>query len=479
MVPTRGTFLIGGVDARSPRSKLSVTALTSPASDNQDQPLFPFGGKPNQRSGNKAGCAFVRFRIRVNPCAVIVTVITLMSVGLVTYALLFGTPLHYEDEKDYVEIATNLHQGHGFALGGSPTAFRPPAWPVVLAAFLSLGMPAHLLSVVSAAAMIAASVVAAVLGVKLCRNAWGGLAGIVVLAYPLNIYTAVRLYPQAFATLLVLALWLIAFIVVDNWRTSDAPNAVTYASLGGVSSILTLSVPTLAVTGLAVVAWVALTAGGDRIRATMYSGIAFVVPIAAWMLRNYRVLGTPVPVSTSDGYNLLIGNNATATGSSGVAVDIKGPIQNASALNEVDRDSYLRKTALDWITQHPLASIELYAQKVLNYFSPYNQPVTTSEGNSGFRWISYVSFGVLVSLVIARLLLRRYLPLHRTERVFNALFLFNALVMAVFFTRTRFRQPLDNVLVVEAAIGVVILFTVANTWHRARNTESAIHTHET
>src|ERR1700709_183446 len=115
--------------------------------------------------------------------AIIIGVIAVMSLGLLAYALKTGAPLRYADERQYVDIAMSLRNGHGYELNGLPTAYRPPVWPMLLAFFLALGLPASLLSVIPAGAMIAAAVVAAVVGVKVSRGAWGAPAGVAVLAY--------------------------------------------------------------------------------------------------------------------------------------------------------------------------------------------------------------------------------------------------------------------------------------------------------
>jgi hypothetical protein len=397
--------------------------------------------------------SLVQRHVRASSLLAIGTVMGLMSIGLIAYAMNIGVPLHYADEHQYLEIAANLTNGRGFELDGLPSAYRPPVWPAVLAFFLWLGVPVSALSVVPASAMISAAVAASVLGVRLTRSRWGALAGVAVLAYPLNIYTAVTLYPQALATFLVMILWLIAVVIQQG---PERGSALHYVGLGLSASFLALSVPTMAFTGVVVVAAVVFAARGDRVRAASYSGVAVVAPIAAWTLRNVFVLGAPIPLSTSTGVNLLIGNNATATGTSGVDVDISGPLNAAYDMTEVERDEFLRSTALDWIRDHPLDSVMLYVAKVANYFSPYNEPVTASGGAPTQRMVAYVSFAVLVILVLARIYFRRRLPIGYTERVFLALFIVNAFVMAVFFTRTRFRQPLDNILVIEAAVAIVV-----------------------
>ena len=76
--------------------------------------------------------------------------IGILSLGLIAYAAKSGTPLRYTDEKDYVELARNLRDGNGFVLNGQPNAYRPPAWPLVIAGYLLLGLPESTLSIVPA-----------------------------------------------------------------------------------------------------------------------------------------------------------------------------------------------------------------------------------------------------------------------------------------------------------------------------------------
>lgn len=395
--------------------------------------------------------------------AVPVVLICIMSLALAGYAVKTGTPLIYDDEREYVEIAQNVRAGKGFQLDGTPTAYRTPAWPLVLAAFLGLGLPVSLLSLVSAGAMIGTAVVAAILGARISGSNWGALAGVAVLAYPLNVYTATTLYPQAMASLLVVSLWLLAYLITERRTMGERGSPVTYVGLGLVAALLALAVPTLAFTGVVVVLWVVLTARGDRRRAAGFALLALATPLAAWMTRNAVTIGAPAPLSTSTGLNLLIGNNPTATATSGTVVDISGPLRTASTMPEAQVDDYLRNTALEWIVGNPADSFGLYVAKVANYFSPYNEPVTAVSGVATQRYIAYLSCAVLVALVIARVLLRRRRPLGSTEYLFLGIFFANAFVMAVFFTRTRFRQPLETILLIEAAVALAVIIAAAAT----------------
>lgn len=167
----------------------------------------------------------------------------------------------------------------------------------------------------------------------------------------------------------------------------------------------------------------------------------------------------------------MIGNNPTATPSSGTDVDITGPLREASALDESGVDRYLRDEAVEWVTGHPGDAFWLFLGKTLNYFAPYNSPVSDIAGADVQKVVAYVAFAGVVALVLLRIAWRHRLMLDKTEWVFLGIFLVNAPVMAIFFTRTRFRQPLDAILVVEAAVALVIavyLFTERRRGRRKR-----------
>lgn len=394
-----------------------------------------------------------------------VITMTFLSAALLIYAAKTGAPLRYHDERQYLEIARHVADGQGFSLGGHPTAYRPPAWPLILAVFLMLNVPQSMLPLISAASMIAAAIIAARLGRRLAGSPWGTLAGIAMLIYPMNIYTSATLYPQAFATLLIVSLWSICLRIGES---AGFQRTFLLASIGVVSSVLVLSVPTLAIVGVTAIGWVVVTTQRERLRASAYMASAFIAPIAAWSIRNAYTLGSPVVLSTSGGVNLLIGNNPTATASSGVDVDIALLRERGRTMSEVDSDRYLRGAAIDWITNNPGASFRLYLMKVLNYFSPYNEPVTVSHNIGLQQALAYGSFCLAIALVFLRLFLRALRPVHSTEWLFLGTYVASSFVMAIFFTRTRFRQPLDSILLIESAIACSLLVTVVLARRRQR-----------
>jgi hypothetical protein len=83
-------------------------------------------------------------------------------------------------------------------------------------------------------------------------------------------------------------------------------------------------------------------------KSTVLVYIVMALLIAPWSIRNMRVFGSFIPISTNFGANLWMGNHAI---DSGETVDIP---PDAFSMPEVERDHYLRHMAIEYIEQHPV-----------------------------------------------------------------------------------------------------------------------------
>jgi hypothetical protein len=367
-----------------------------------------------------------------------------------------GSTFDYGDEREYAELARNLASGNGYVLQGQHTAFRPPAWVLILAPAAAIGASNQVLSLIPAICLIIAALLAARLGSSILGYPWGLLVGFAVLLYPLNVYTATTLYPQTFTLALLMWLWV---LMAKLNTSSDLP--MLLALLSGVAcAAMTLAAPTMIFSSVAVLAWLWFRSQ-HRLRFLVVAGLGFVLPILAWTIRNLVSLGSAVIISTSGGLNLLLGNNPNATPSSGIRADISayGAHADALGMTEIARDRFYTRSALEWIHDNPARAAELYLGKLANYFSAYNEPATSGQGSTIKLLVAWTAFAVVVVLVVVRILLARRgdLPLTAPETFMLFLFIMNGPFMAIFFTRTRFRQPLDSILVVEAALAVSAL----------------------
>jgi len=123
----------------------------------------------------------------------------------------------------------------------------------------------------------------------------------------------------------------------------------------------------------------------------------------------------------------------------------------AEHLDEVAADRYLRSAAVDWVTAHPARASWLFAEKTANYFAPYDNLGTDSQSSGAQEAIAVLTYLPLLALFVLRLVRWRVDRPGRVELLLIVLYLVSAPFQAVFFTRVRFRSPLDPLMIVVVA----------------------------
>ena len=373
-------------------------------------------------------------------------------------ALHAGARLGYSDERDYVGLARHLADGLGFSANGrTPTAFRPPAWPGTIALVDLLGggiVATRLLGV----AFFSATIVCLYAGVKDIAGSDAGLLAAALLTfYPLSLYTATTLYPESQAMLLV-TLGLLGVIRTDTAQIRGV-RVLRAAGAGVCFGLLGLTTPAYLIVAVMALVWLLWRRCSWRRILEVAAPLALVtmLPLIGWGLRNDAQMGSFVPVSTNGGLNLLLGNNPNATPTSGVDADIARYVKTAHrrGLDEVETDQYFREQAVDWITNDPSSAAALYVGKLLNFFNFRSNVVTESQQSGLTDILGALTYYPLLILFALRLFMFRKLPFARGEGLLVSSYLGYAVVAAVFFTRIRFRVPVDQLMIGVAAAGVV------------------------
>lgn len=357
-------------------------------------------------------------------------------------ALLAGGEARFHDEHEYLGLARNL-VAHGTlsADGTTPTAFRPPVWPLLLAgmqALTPLLWPAKLfnLACLALAAWISARIVR-----RLGAPPVAAL-GVALMVYfePYGFGTATTLYPQAFCSLVVAASLGLCLV----------PGLAAAAGLGALAGIGTLTAPGLALVLPPLALAQVRLAPGPALPRLVAAALGCLVVMAPWTARNAIQFGALVPLSTSGGLNLLKGNSAKTTPTSGVNVDIQAELAVASAMAEVAGDRYLRDRATGWIRENPLDAATLYLGKLANWFALSNAIYTDGEEGAGTARLVVGAVGA-GGLFLAALLGVFLWPGPATvPRLLCAFYLLAGLAHAIVFTRIRFRVPFDPVLAILA-----------------------------
>jgi 4-amino-4-deoxy-L-arabinose transferase-like glycosyltransferase len=365
----------------------------------------------------------------------------LVAVGLV-YSIRLGPELPYWDEREYHELAEQLLERGEYGLEGQ-RAFRAPLYPFLLAALLAIGTPtaglrfANFLLLAGSAALL----------FRLVRRYTsaalpGAIAALWIFAYPVLLYAAGKLYPQTLAGFL----WLLALFLLlrpEPLRRGQA------ALAGAVYGLLCLTVPTfLPLLGLLLV-WSLWQGGRRAVVPVLIVAATSAAALAPWTLRNRLVLGHSVPVATNSGVNLLLGNSENTRPELGTNVDIEDYYRRAEGLSEVERDRFYRAEALRFVREHPSDAFRLYLGKLAQYFA-YQETLATASESSRLRTLALAAtYLPLLALAFGRFLWWRRRP-EPIEIALAVLYLANAALMAVFFTRIRFRLPVDLLLLALA-----------------------------
>lgn len=229
---------------------------------------------------------------------------------------------------------------------GVLTAFRAPGYPFFLAGLYGL-VPSEIrfavVRVVQAALMALMAPLVAQLALKLGMGRRAAImAGVVIAFYPILCF-----YPIALASEnLFIPLVLISFLLVLQAADSPRLRFSLFAGLALGLAILTRSI--LLPFAILAALWLwrfgqARSKGALLLLATVF-GVCL-----PWTVRNTLVMGRPVFVENSGGYNLFVGYHPEGNG--GFVSDVA--IIPMTILDDAERDQFCTQSALEYIRNDP------------------------------------------------------------------------------------------------------------------------------
>jgi 4-amino-4-deoxy-L-arabinose transferase-like glycosyltransferase len=212
------------------------------------------------------------------------------------------------DDVEFNKLGLRLVGGEGYVSDeGYPTSFRAPGWPFLLAGFYAV-FGTHPLGVYLLLCVLGAAgcVLTYLLGREFLPEAGARLAGVLAAAYLPHAYFSCSFLSEAlFVPQLLLGLLLLV-------RHLKRPAPALPALAGLVLGWAALTRPFALL--LVPVAWGVLPLEGRRrkqgvvLPAVLFTA-AFVVVLAPWAVRNYRVHGRFVLIATNGGSTFYGGNN--------------------------------------------------------------------------------------------------------------------------------------------------------------------------
>jgi 4-amino-4-deoxy-L-arabinose transferase-like glycosyltransferase len=349
-------------------------------------------------------------------------------------------------------LAQSLLAGRGLSspFGGStgPTALLAPGYPAVIAVLFRIFGPFTFRAAVAVMAMqLLFSLMTVLLIMHIARQCFGTRA-----ANLAGIFWAVSLpllwMPTIFWDTCLSALLLVGMIVLALC-CEERPGPFLWTWMGAYTGVAALVNPALLPALLTVLGWAAWRTRQTSRYSPLLSLLVGLLVFAPWPLRNARALGAFIPLRSTVGFELWMGNHAGATG---FLDESQFPIFNRQEYDEYAAKgevAYMRdKSALAkaYIRAHPAEFLRLTAVRIVRFWAGTG----TKEGSVIFALHSVLTTG-LGAMGLWRLLQRRRLSL-------AALFLLPLMLFPLPYCIThaefRYRLVVDPLLTILGAYAV-------------------------
>ncbi len=394
--------------------------------------------------------------------------------GRVTFIVLFDHTLSLQT-SGYDTYAVNLIEGHGYTRFADYHADSdlPPLYPFFLVGVYELfgrdPIPVALVQIALDALVI---LLIFWIGRRVAGEPVGLLAAAFYGFYPYLLYQNLTLNDTGIFILLLTAGIAAAYRVRDTrgWRWAVALGVCF--GLGALTkTLIVLILPLLALW------WWRALGLRETVRLSLISGVALVLVITPWTIRNFHVHHEFVLISTNGGSNLHQGNNPCvadylARGWDAQWVNCLG--KPPAGLSETAADRWHREQAVTYLREHPGDWPRLFWTKFWVLWSPVIMPYdlppdpyliddAVLQYNSTVfqvaRVVHVLYFGPLLLLGISGLGLawRDHLEIAPLVAVMFAI----TIAYLVFHPSTRYRAPTDPFVFVLSAV------TMTRLWKRA------------
>jgi 4-amino-4-deoxy-L-arabinose transferase-like glycosyltransferase len=353
------------------------------------------------------------------------------------------------DEPDYVARALNLAEGHGLAdVYGIPSSIRPPGLPLLLALFFSFAGPniawARVMMCVLGALLVPACFL-------LGRSLAGGRAGLVcalgAAVFPNWVwYSGDLLADLSSAT----ATAFLAWALIEGWRRNSLPRFALAGLVGG-AGVLFRSTGLALVPGIVLWIFIVMPGWRRRFAAAAIVCTAFACVLAPWTVRNTRVQGEFVLISTQGGTDLYSSNNPGATGI--LTHDFLLFRDEGSTIyprdrfpNEARRSRLYQRDAMAFIRANPGRFLRLAAVRLGEFWKLYSPRVPVWQS-----LLTICSFGLALPFAVLQVARRGWR--RGSELLLVILIASLSAVHVIYWAVIRYRMPIEPLVLALAAAG--------------------------
>lgn len=250
---------------------------------------------------DESTCPAPRRADRLIPAALLLLALAVRA------GIIAATPHAFDGDPDaYRAVAKNLVEHGCLGSDNIPTATRPPLYPLLVAACLSVDAQVRLRL---AAAHVLLGLATVFLSCRLAQRwglgRWAPAAAVLVAIDPILLAQSTLVMTETLATFLAAASLLAVTVCAEQ------PSGRRAAVAGGLMAAAALCRPTfLPWLGLVIVLLPWFGKGWhQRARLAAAAAIAAAVVLGPWAVRNALHFGKPTPATNHGGFTLLLANN--------------------------------------------------------------------------------------------------------------------------------------------------------------------------
>jgi len=360
------------------------------------------------------------------------------------------------DAVEFNLLGLNIANGTGYAITpGVLTSFRAPGFPLLLAGLYTISYKNYLLVYLVQCLLGALTcVLTYFVARRLLPESQARVSGMLAALYFPSVYlSTLFLSEPLFSACLALGLLLFIQYLQSQSLVSLTTAALTlgFATLTRPFSLLLLPI----FLGILVISTRITSRWSRCLAPLLIFGLGFLVPIAPWTVRNYRVHKKFVLVATNGGSTFYGGNNDRVLkephnmGGWVSTVSLPGRSLIEATPDEVSHDSLEWRFGLQWVREHVLETPILGALKIVRFCLP-----DLSSGNRGFLLLNALSYApFLLLFIVASVMTVRTREYWTIEWCTLHLTMLAAVITAlIFWGSPRFRDANFPVLMVYAAM---------------------------
>lgn len=358
------------------------------------------------------------------------------------------------DEVDYDRIASSLLNKKGYVNEfGQLTASRPPAYPIFLSGLYCIfGRNLFLVRIIQTIIGSFACLLIFYLAKDIFGNKTAFLAGLFSAVHLGFIAQSAKILTECLSIFILLC----SVIFFHKLKKAQVCKKRYYACFGLMMGIASLVRSNLSILffmlGIFLVCdlFQKQLAVKNVVHYIVICGIAFIVPIAPWAIRNYAVFHGFIPLSTFQGIALYTSYKPLDGKIYGFTPKDEITEKAKAIINEAERSSFLTKEAVEFVKTNPKVFFNLIGLKLAYFFSPFDWELIRDAVVYNYLYMFYFPFfilGIFLYLPKLNALTQLYLPI-----------LGVVLTSILFFGLPRFRLPIEPYMIILASATIVFLY---------------------